>query len=1217
VAGGTLGYGAEGALPAGGNYAVSGGNLDLSTRTLSAGTFSMTSGGVWNGRLNAASFAVQSGTVDAVLGGAGKLTKSGAGTVTLLGANDYTGGTEVSAGRLLLGAAGSLASSGSLAVSGGTFDLGGGSQTVATATLDSGVIENGTLSATALNLRSGSVNASLGGAGLLTKSTSGTVTLGAASTAYTGAVAINAGTLTLAQSEALGSANAVTVGTSGAAQLKLAAGSTLGSLNGGTAGLVGVDLGGNGLTLSGSGASTFSGVIAGAGSLTQNGTGLFTLNGSNTYSGGTTVNAGSLVVGAGGALATGSAVNVGASGAIEFQNTSPTLGILSNAGSALFRGAGTATLAGLSGEGTTGFHNGVTISGALNGGQVSVDGVASIGTLSAGSLTLRGNTSSIATLDGGSVTLTGTTLTVNTGTSAGPIDGSGALVKNGTGTLTLSGSNRFTGGTTVNAGSLVVAGGSLAANGAVTVNAATFGIGAVDGGTLVIGALTLGNGASNSVVSGGTLQASAFNLNSGSVSSILAGAGALTKNTAGTVTLSAANTFTGGSTINAGTLAVVAGGDLLGTVTNKAKLLFNIASGSSAFSGLITDSGAVEKTGAGTLVLKAASTYTGLTTVSAGVLQLGSNELGSVSTGSVGGNIALAASTKLVFDPASDLTYAGVISGANATATVEKTGAARLTLTGTNTYTGLTSITAGTLALTGNGSVAGSLSVASGASLALDYTGTRTFSQSVSGQGSVEKLGSGLLTFTGNNTYSGGTTVSAGTLVASSLSGAVVNNATLRLNANALSGLGAVTNNGTFELTTALTSGPGGAIANNGTFVLTLGGSGTFTNSVTGNGTTTMQASSGPVRLTLAAGQTWGGNITLNSNVTLTLLSGAKLGGNVTINGGTLDVSGAGGNVFAGSAVLTLTSGVLALGTTAQEVATANLSAGSVTGSTGAQLLYGVLNPDPLSGSVNVSSGVEIGVNTKTEQFTTFATDDSVRLLAGRLGDLASSGSGRVAVETAPERVGATLTFDKDVYASQSVLVKAGSGGLPELRILANVVTPLMEVQSGARATLSGSGAITADTLQVGGTVDLSGLSRAFQTIVLDQGALAGGTLSGGTLSVVSGGTVGSKLGSGFGTVTKSGTGLLALNAASEGYTEKVTIQGGTVRVGDDRALGTTGRVEFTTADAVLQVNGRNVALGELIGTGVVENGSVSSAGTLVFSSAGDANFGGVLVRGR
>ena len=103
---------------------------------------------------------------------------------------------------------------------------------------------------------------------------------------------------------------------------------------------------------------------------------------------------------------------------------------------------------------------------------------------------------------------------------------------------------------------------------------------------------------------------------------VIPGSGAsLVKVGAGTLTLSGANTYTGGTTITAGTLQLGNGGttgSILGDVVNNATLAFN-RSNAYQFDGAISGSGAVQQIGAGTTTLTAVNTYAGATTISAGI----------------------------------------------------------------------------------------------------------------------------------------------------------------------------------------------------------------------------------------------------------------------------------------------------------------------------------------------------------------------------------------------------------------------------------------------------------------------------------------------------------------------------------------------------------------------------------------------------------------------
>jgi autotransporter-associated beta strand protein len=251
---------------------INGGTLDLASFSSVAGLVTLGSGSiadsVGGGTLHGTGYAVQNGTLSAVLGDGSSpsaLTKTTAGTVTLSAANTYTGGTNVSAGTLILGAANALpatgtanltggtlalgaanglAAGGSVNVNGGTLDLASFSSSAGAVTLTSGIIVDsiggGVLSASSYAVQSGTISAVIGGTGsTLTKTTSGTVTLSAANT-YSGLTSVNAGTLNVSTAQTGG--GAFSVGDSGALNVNIAAAGqtlatsalTLGNTTGGT-----------------------------------------------------------------------------------------------------------------------------------------------------------------------------------------------------------------------------------------------------------------------------------------------------------------------------------------------------------------------------------------------------------------------------------------------------------------------------------------------------------------------------------------------------------------------------------------------------------------------------------------------------------------------------------------------------------------------------------------------------------------------------------------------------------------------------------------------------------------------------------------------------------------------------------------------------------------------------------------------------------------------
>ena len=169
------------------------------------------------------------------------------------------------------------------------------------------------------------------------------------------------------------------------------------------------------------------------------------------------------------------------------------------------------------------------------------------------------------------------------------LTGSSRLVKDDLGTLILQGANAYTGGTVINAG------------------------------TLQLGSGTSGSIAGN-VANNGTL---AFNRSDAvSFGGAISGSGSVQENGSGTTTLTATNTYAGGTVINAGTLQLGSGGtsgSIAGNVANNGTLAFN-RSDAVTFGGTISGNGSVQQNGSGTAILTATNTYIGDTVINAGSL---------------------------------------------------------------------------------------------------------------------------------------------------------------------------------------------------------------------------------------------------------------------------------------------------------------------------------------------------------------------------------------------------------------------------------------------------------------------------------------------------------------------------------------------------------------------------------------------------------------------
>jgi fibronectin-binding autotransporter adhesin len=214
-------------------------------------------------------------TLSGVISGGGPLVKTGAASLILRGANTYGGTTTISAGTLQVGAGATVGALGTGAV-----------------------INNATLAFNRTDTLT--VANTISGSGGVTQAGTGATVL-TATNAYTGATAVNAGTLragAAAGGQSFGVNSAVTFANVAGATLDLNGfDQTVGSLAGGGTTGGNVLLGAGRLTTGGANTDTsYAGVIGGAGGLTKTGSGVQILTGVNTYAGATNVNAGTLVI---------------------------------------------------------------------------------------------------------------------------------------------------------------------------------------------------------------------------------------------------------------------------------------------------------------------------------------------------------------------------------------------------------------------------------------------------------------------------------------------------------------------------------------------------------------------------------------------------------------------------------------------------------------------------------------------------------------------------------------------------------------------------------------------------------------------------------------------------------------------------------------------------------------------------------------------------------
>jgi autotransporter-associated beta strand protein len=332
-------------------------------------------------------------------------------------------------------------------------------------------------------------------------------------------------------------------------------------------------------------------------------------------------------------------------------------------------------------------------------------------------------------------------------TFAGTISGTGSVAQIGAGTTILAGNNTYTGGATVNAGTLQAGSANgfsqnseFTVNSTLDLNGFNNNIGSLSGAGTVLNngpaaaALTVGGDNDNSIFAG-VLKNGTSSLQ-------------LTKSGTGTLILTGTNLYTGGTTISIGMLQLGNGGtagSVIGDVLDNGTLAFN-RSNSVTFGGVISGTGNVVNMGPGTLILTAANTYTGGTTINTGTLQLGNGG----TKGSIAGNVI--DNGTLAFDRSDSVTFPGVITG---TGNLVKLGTGTLTLPATNTYAGTTTVNSGSLIV--DGSIASAQTVVNSGGF---LGGHGTIRGNLANSGTVSQINSpGTLTVTGNYTQNPGGTL--------------------------------------------------------------------------------------------------------------------------------------------------------------------------------------------------------------------------------------------------------------------------------------------------------------------------------------------------------------------------------------------------------------------------------------------------------------------------
>jgi autotransporter-associated beta strand protein len=899
----------------------------------------------------------------------------------------------------------------------------------------------------------------------------------------------------------------------------------------------------NAFTLTLNGTSTSSSIaqeFGGTGSVVKLGSGTWTLSGNNVYTGTTTISQGTLSV-----------------GNIVVSNGSSHLG---NATSAVILG-GTSTTGVLSYTGNSAtYTRGFTVN--AGGGQVDT--------------TTAGQTLTIAT---GNVATSGTFTIGGAGNTTinSTVSGTGGLAKTGTGTLTVAGTNTFSGTTTVSAGTLTV-------NSGAALSGSTAGL-VVNAGTLNLNntAQTIstlsGTGGTINLASGHTLTANQSSATS--FAGTLAGAGTFVKSGGGNLTLSGNSTYTGTTTINAGTLTatLLANAGTASSLGAPATANATIRIGSGSTGGTLAYTGAAASTNR---VVDLAGTTGGATLDASGT---GALTFTSAFTATGAG----AKTLTLTGTSTAANTIAGAIVDSSGATSVAKTGTGTWLLSGSNTYTGTTTISDGTLSasnivvnsgssnlgnassavILGDASTTGILSytgssanytrgftvnagggevdvttagqvlliesanVATSGTFTIGGSGDTTITSAVTGTGGLAKAGTGTLSIAGTNTFSGTTTVSAGNLtvntgasLSGSTAGLVVNGGALNLNHTAqtiasLSGTGGTINLASGHTLTANQTA-------NTTFAGTLAGAGNLTKSGTGT-------------LTLSSASTRTGGTQIDAG-TLRLGAPSALGNvsqTVTLNGGTLD--------------LAIDSSVAAHPVSV--AASSTISSNRATSGSGLTHTFGTLAIG--TGTLSINAGANISTNSAYG-----VTFGATTLSGNATFDVANNGTAT-----------GTLTLGAVTPSGSGSLTKTGAGTL--VFTGANTFGGGITLSAGRIVVDSGAflASSSAPLTVSGGSLLLNNTSQTVASLQFSSGSLSGSLTLGGLGSAWTGG--GSF--SGSGTLTVANTANLAVSGTGDrdfnGYNivnqGTVNWSGANLRAGGGSVFTNSGTINDTNTGAV------------------------------------------------
>jgi fibronectin-binding autotransporter adhesin len=704
------------------------------------------------------SFAVPTGSTTTysgtIFGTIGVATNVGTGRTNLSGTNTYTGATTVNAGTLQAGSTSAFGNLSAVTVNGtGTLDLNSFNNTVGTlnsvSATSSITLGTGTLTVGTAAMNSTFDGTISGGGGLTLNNVDGYVLTLNGSNTYAGTTTVTNGTLlaTNAAGSAVGT-GPISIGSG--AVLQVGSLSTTGAI--GTANIA--DSGT--LTFARTDSITVANTISGSGGITVD-RGTVTLSGNNTYTGITSIFDSTVDTGSATALGNHSTVDLSTNGALILNNNI-TVGNISSPGdpsTVVNLGANTLTLGNAVSNLT--FAGAITGTGALD--VISTIDMTSTlnnysgGTTIAGGTFIADNTSGSATGNGAVTISGGGNLIIGNDSATGyianlaisdnglidfqrtdsitfpnAITGTGGVEAQDGGTITLLGTNTYSGltnvtggttGTTLVAGSNSAFGNGMSAlslapgasTGTINLNNFSNAVGSIVGNTGTF--IHLGSGTLTTGAAGGT------NIYGG----VISGTGGLNVVAPGNVVLTGTNTYTGPTSIASGGRLELGFGGGTGTIANSSSvsgagtLQFDL-NNINTYAGTLSLGLSVVQSGTGTTILSGSNSYSGMTSVNTGTLADGAtnsfspnssmlvnsggaslvvnyNEtVGDLQDGGTGGPVSIASGMTLTTDGISNPgPFTGTISGAGGINFNTTTGSQGLG--GANTYTGITTMTSG------------------------------------------------------------------------------------------------------------------------------------------------------------------------------------------------------------------------------------------------------------------------------------------------------------------------------------------------------------------------------------------------------------------------------------------------------------------------------------------------------------------------------------------